>query len=98
MSEITFMNWNIGQDDPADHYPWTWSSYADDDGDTQVGSISTPNGKRDNGAMHTYWTVAPNVWEPTGRLICHVVNMWAHKKFGTSVPASVLPPTESDTP
>ena len=95
------MDWNIGQDDPHDHYPWKWASYLEADGGPELGSISTPNGRRPDGTMHTYWSIAHNVWEPTGRLVCRVVNLWAHEQFGTPIPPedAIRPyPQASDTP
>jgi hypothetical protein len=75
--------WNIGQDDPHDHYPWKWTEYVND---PHMGGISTPNGRRPDGKFHTYWTITGEVWEPHGRLICALVNRWAHEQFGTPLP------------
>jgi hypothetical protein len=77
-----------GGGDPHDHYPWKFTPYSDDFQRTPgvvIGSISTPNGKRPYGSMHTYWSVAGEVWEPTGWLICALVNRAAHDRFGTSL-------------
>ena len=90
-----FLGWNVGQDDPHDHYPWTWTPLLPADGGPAVGGISTPNGRRPDGSMHTYWSVASDVWEPIGHLICHVVNQWAHEQFGTPVPPAPKPPWKS---
>lgn len=31
MSDIDdALDWNLGQDDPHDHYPWQWTPYLDD--------------------------------------------------------------------
>lgn len=76
--------WNLGQDDPGDHYPWRWHPQVDDgDGGPTLGTISTPNGRRSDGTMHTAWSVVHNVWEPQGHLICRLVNEWAHQMYGT---------------
>lgn len=93
MSEPIDNEWNLGQDDPFDHYPWTWTAWPDDDGgpDPTVGSISTPNGRRPDGTMHTAWLVAGEIWEPIGHLICHLVNEWAQDRFGTPVPPPEVP-------
>lgn len=88
------VEWNLGQDDPHDHYPWTWTPYLDEDGGPNIGSISTPNGPRESGLMHTYWGVSYQVWEPQGQLICRLVNEWAHKEFGTPLPGPVHPEGE----
>ena len=85
--------WNVGQDDPEDRYPWRWTPYAEQpvDGVT-LGWISTPNGRRPNGEMHTANTIASNIWEPDGHLICAVVNEWAHQQFGTPAPGDPMIP------
>lgn len=80
--------WNVGQDDPFDHYPWKWESYLDADGGPTVGTISTPNGTRPDGTTHTSWSIAHQVWEPHAHLICDLVNKWAHDEFGTPLPDS----------
>ena len=90
-----FIGWNVGEDDPHDHYPWTWTPLLPQDGGPVIGGISTPNGRRPDGSMHTFWSVASDVWEPIGHLICHVVNQWAHEQFGTPVPPAPLPPWKS---
>ena len=90
-----FLGWNVGEEDPHDHYPWTWMPLLPQDGGPVIGGISTPNGRRPDGSMHTFWGVASNVWEPIGHLICHVVNQWAHEQFGTPVPPAPLPPWKS---
>lgn len=79
------LTWNVGQDDPHDHYPWHWTPYTDEFGGPDTGFISTPNGTRSDGdeIPHTYWSVAGELWEPHGRLICALVNAWAHERFGT---------------
>lgn len=72
--------------DPHDHFPWTFTRYAEpfQDRDGVVfGGISTPNGERPDGRMHTYWHVAGEIWEPIGLLICAAVNEAAHRRFGT---------------
>jgi len=90
-----FLGWNVGEEDPHDHYPWTWMPLLPQDGGPVIGGISTPNGRRPDGSMHTFWGVASNVWEPIGHLICHVVNQWAHEQFGTPVPPAPKPPWKS---
>ena len=90
-----FIGWNVGEDDPHDHYPWTWTPLLPQDGGPVIGGISTPNGRRPDGSMHTFWSVASDVWEPIGHLICHVVNQWAHEQFGTPVPPAPKPPWKS---
>lgn len=83
MSDV---HWNVGQDDPHDHFPWTWTPNLDIFDGPELGAIHTPNGLRPDGTMHTYWGIAHNIWEPTGRLICSLVNRWAHEQFGTHIP------------
>ena len=90
-----FIGWNVGEDDPHDHYPWTWTPLLPQDGGPVIGGIGTPNGRRPDGSMHTFWSVASDVWEPIGHLICHVVNQWAHEQFGTPVPPAPFPPWKS---
>lgn len=87
--------WNVGQDDPHDHYPWTWTPNLDQFGGPEVGSIHTPNGPRPDGSMHAYWCIGHDIWEPSGRLICLLVNRWAHEQFGTPIPPDEVLP-ESD--
>lgn len=78
--------WNVGQDDPHDHYPWRWEAYLDVHGGPEFGTIYTPTGRRPDGTMHTYRGIVHDVWEPQARLICFVVNEWAHARFGTPIP------------
>ncbi len=79
-------SWNVGQDDPHNHYPWTWTPNLPEHGGPVLGSIHTPNGPRPDGGMHAYWGIAHNIWEPSGRLICKLVNRWANDHFGTPIP------------
>lgn len=89
----TLLTWNVGQDDPHDHFPWTWTPDVDQKaGDPVLGHITTPNGRRPDGSMHTFWGITYGVWEPQGRLICALVNRWAHETFGTPLPPVPSPP------
>jgi len=56
-------------DDPFDHFPWTWQAYSQEQqtDDIPLGSINTPNGQRPDGTMHTYWSVAGDIWETDRR-------------------------------
>lgn len=63
-------------DDTSDLFPWTYTSYVAGAGDPGHGSICSPNGRRPDGTMHTYWLIAGDVWEPHGDLICEAVNAW----------------------
>lgn len=88
------LTWNVGQDDPHDHFPWTWTPDVDQKaGDPVLGHITTPNGRRPDGSMHTFWGITYGVWEPQGRLICALVNRWAHETFGTALPDPVAAPS-----
>jgi hypothetical protein len=58
-----------------DVFPWRFSPWVTSEGDErEVGSIATPNGRRSDGRMHTYWSVTGEVWEPDAALICEAVN------------------------
>jgi hypothetical protein len=65
-------NYALQGRDFDDVFPWHFTTYVI--GDTDYGGISTPNGVRPDGTMHTYWTVTGETWEPFGRLIVEVVN------------------------
>lgn len=78
--------------DPFDRFPWSFTRYTEpfQDRDGIVfGGISTPNGERPDGRVHTYWHVAGDIWEPTGLLICAAVNEAAHRRFGTPTTSDV---------
>lgn len=91
---VDLLAYNVGQDDPHDHYPWKWEPNMDD---PKLGAISTPNGRRPDGAMHTFWGIAHNIWEPNGRLICALVNRWAHEQFGTPLGDPIPRPPRTGT-
>lgn len=75
-----------------DVFPWHFTSYIREDGGPDLGGISTPNGPRPDGTMHTYWTVTGETWEPWGRLIVEVVNSAAR----AIRPTGTGPTTERD--
>lgn len=80
--------------DPFDKFPWTWAAYTTPFQDGPEGHlrgfICTPNGKRiDTGEQHTYWSVASDIWEPIGVIICKAVNAEAAARYGTPNPPSV---------
>ena len=60
-------------EDHDDLFPWTWGAWLEADwhDGLVMGSITSPNGRRTDGTMHTYWQIAAPIWEPHGRLICH---------------------------
>lgn len=65
-------------DDLDDLFPWTWRPWVTSEGNRrEEGSITSPNGRRPDGSMHTYWMIAADVREPEGHLICEAVNAWA---------------------
>lgn len=65
------------QEDVDDLFPWSWHPWINGKGDPRpLGGISSPNGRRTDGSMHTYWLIAGDIWEPHGRLICDAVNAW----------------------
>lgn len=64
-------------DDLDDLFPWSYGHWVNSDGSARdVGSITSPNGRRPDGTMHTYWSITGEVWEPHGHLICEAVNAW----------------------
>jgi hypothetical protein len=67
-------NYALQGRDFDDVFPWHFTPYVTDDEKHDYGGISTPNGRRADGTMHTYWTVTGDTWEPFGRLIVEVVN------------------------
>ena len=89
---IDAMSFYVEPDDPFDKFTWTVSRWAPPYQPEQGGpraSISTPNGRRPDGTMHTYWNVAHDLWEPIAVIICKAVNAEAHARYGTPNPASV---------
>jgi hypothetical protein len=65
----------LSGEDHDDFFPWKWQAYVGDDNRRlEVGGISTPNGRRPDGTMHTYWSIAGEIWQPVGLLICEAVN------------------------
>lgn len=82
----------VGVADPFDKFPWTVSRWAEcyqpDQGAPRA-SISTPNGRRPDGTMHTYWSVCHDLWEPIAVIVAKAVNAEAHARYGTPNPSSV---------
>jgi hypothetical protein len=77
MTDLARRNVEAIYDDIDDLFPWTWQPWVTSEGDRrEVGAISSPNGRRPDGTMHTYWSITGEVWEPHGHLICEAVNAW----------------------
>lgn len=67
-------------DDLDDLFPWTWHPWVDSEGNRlDNGGITSPNGPRPDGTTHTYWSIAGDVWQPHGDLICEAVNAWTKR-------------------
>lgn len=79
--------------DHDDFFPWTWQRWVDGNGGhLDEGSISTPNGPRPDGTMHTYWQVAAPVHEFVGPYICAVVNAYEGKGWRARLARWLLRP------
>lgn len=68
-------------EDHDDLFPWTYEPWLESDwhDGLVMGSITSPNGRRHDGSMHTYWQIAAPIWEPHGRLICRAVNAYVKR-------------------
>ena len=72
-SWVDLVDYALQGRDHDDFFPWTFTT-SEAVGKPHQGWITTPNGPRSDGSMHTYWMIAGDVWEPTGRLIVEAVN------------------------